>query len=243
MRLPFAGTYPQTQGFGENPEDYKRFNLMGHNGLDFGTPTGTPILAPHKGTVKEASFDPLGYGWYLKIENETEGSILAHLDTGSISVKVGDFVDEGQVVAKSDNTGNSTGPHLHWGYYRFPRDRQNGFNGYVDQTEYLKAAPIFVPSALESMQPMHQIIVDCYRALCGEQPSEDEIDYRLRTQQINTYDLIREICSGDERFQRVWISPKLANKTDTATISLIFASLTQFISSLKDKFIPKKTDE
>ena len=52
-------------------------------------------------------------------------------------------------------------------------------------------------------QSMKQIIIDCYRALCGEEPSEDEIKYRLN-QKINTYDLIRDICNGDERFEITW---------------------------------------
>lgn len=114
---------------------YAQFNLLGHNGQDFGCPTGTPILAPHDGRVIEALNDPTGYGWYVKIENDREGSILAHFNSTPI-VKVGDTVTQGQQVGVSGNSGNSTGPHLHWGYYRFPRKRDNGFSGTVDQTHW-----------------------------------------------------------------------------------------------------------
>lgn len=135
MRLPFNGNYRLTQGFGENPASYARFGLKGHNGLDYGLPTGTQVVAPHGGKVIEATNDPSGYGLYLKIESDKEGSILAHLK--SFQVKVGDFVSEGHTVALSNNTGNSTGPHLHWGYYLIPRDRTNGYSGCIDQLPLL----------------------------------------------------------------------------------------------------------
>lgn len=143
MRRPFDGNWILTQGFGENPASYSRFGMNGHNGLDYGTPTGTPILAPHGGTVVETTSDPTGYGLYIKIENSKEGSVLAHLK--SYSVKVGDVVKEGQQVAISDNTGNSTGPHLHWGYYTLPRNRSNGYAGFINQ------APLLPPRGTTSM--------------------------------------------------------------------------------------------
>jgi len=135
MRVPFEGTYRLTQGFGENPGSYSRFGMQGHNGLDYATPDSTQILSPIEGKVVEALLDQNGYGLYLKIENDGEGSILAHLK--EYRVGLGDHVKEGQVVALSNNTGNSTGPHLHWGYYRKPRDRSNGYAGYIDQAGLL----------------------------------------------------------------------------------------------------------
>lgn len=137
MRKPFDGEYRQTQGFNDPccRASYAQFGMNGHNGLDFATPTGTKILAPHDGKVIEATLDPKGYGIYVKIENSIEGSVLAHLR--EFRVGVGDGVKEGDLIGYSDNSGNSTGAHLHWGYYRFPRDRQNGFAGFIDQTPYI----------------------------------------------------------------------------------------------------------
>jgi hypothetical protein len=135
MRLPFDNSYPVTQNFGENPDMYAPYGLKGHNGIDFGLPTGTPVLAPHGGKIIEAALDPTGYGNYVKIEDAKQGSVLGHMQ--SLSVNVGDVIQEGQQVGISDNTGNSTGPHLHWGYHLFPRDRANGYNGFIDQSSYL----------------------------------------------------------------------------------------------------------
>ena len=61
---------------------------------------------------------------------------------------------------------------------------------------------------------MKQIIIDVYRALCGMEPSEDEIQFRLKSL-INTYDLIRDICAGDDRFIKTWVEPKMSAPTPT----------------------------
>lgn len=131
MIKPFKGSFPLTQGFGENPASYAQFGLKGHDGLDYGLPTGTEVTAPHLGKIIETGVDPTGYGNYIKIENDKEGSVLAHLK--DFNVIVGQVVTEGQLLGHSDNTGNSTGPHLHWGYYLFPRDRTNGYAGFINQ--------------------------------------------------------------------------------------------------------------
>lgn len=143
MRKPFDGNYSLGQSFGNvliiNGVDiYGKYGLKGHDGQDYSLPNGVEILAPHEGRVLEvADQGGVGYGKYVKVENAVEGSILAHLKEQK--VKVGDIVAEGQVIGLSDNTGNSTGPHLHWGYYRIPRNRANGYAGYIDQAPYLAA--------------------------------------------------------------------------------------------------------
>ena len=53
---------------------------------------------------------------------------------------------KGQAVVVSNNTGFSTGPHSHWGYFRKPRDRTNGYLGYVDPTPYFDGSGIIPPS-------------------------------------------------------------------------------------------------
>lgn len=135
MIRPFSRDYPITQLWGENPAIYSKFGLKGHNGVDYGTPVGTEIIAPHDGTVKESAYDATGYGNYVKIENDREGSVLGHFT--SRSVVVGQKVVEGQVVGKSGNTGFSTGAHLHWGYYYFPRNRNDGYAGFINQIPML----------------------------------------------------------------------------------------------------------
>lgn len=93
----------------------------GHNGVDFGTPTGTPIKAAASGTIKATgNTDSVkgcySYGKWVLIEHENGlSSLYAHLSL--IKVSPGDIVERGQVVAYSGNTGYSTGPHLHFTVY------------------------------------------------------------------------------------------------------------------------------
>lgn len=164
MIKPFKGTFNLTQGFGQNPADYAKFGLKGHNGLDYGLPSGTQVTAPHDGKVIEAASDPTGYGNYLKIENAKEGSVMAHLQ--SFQVKVGDTVSEGQPIGLSDNTGNSTGPHLHWGYYLFPRDRSNGYAGFIDQINLIAQStpPSDLQKQLDDMRKQRDDNWNLYQA-------------------------------------------------------------------------------
>jgi len=135
MRKPFLGEFRITQKFGENPDVYKRFGLNGHDGQDWGMPNGTPLYTPISGIVKEARIDPAGYGHYLRIENSELGVVLAHLK--SFNVGESKEVTEGELVGWSNNTGFSTGPHLHFGIYTKPRQYQNGYRGYVDPEPFL----------------------------------------------------------------------------------------------------------
>ena len=127
-----------TQKWGVNADIYKRFGLSGHNGVDYRifSEAGNRAVygrsfAPHDGKIIEAYNDGAGYGWYVKIENDKEGSILAHHK--ELLVKIGDTVEQGDMIGITDNTGWSTGPHLHWGYYLKPRNKANGYSGTINQ--------------------------------------------------------------------------------------------------------------
>lgn len=116
MRLPFDGNYQVTQVFGVGSDYSKSCRADGtHNGVDFATPTGTPIVAAEAGVVTRADMDGTGYGIHVRVKNSAGGGcIYGHLKKAT--VKVGQKVSAGEQVGLSGNTGNSTGPHLHWEY-------------------------------------------------------------------------------------------------------------------------------
>lgn len=130
---------PLTQLFGENPDFYKKFGFPGHNGIDYGVPNGTPIGAAAAGSVAAISFENGGYGNYVKLTH-TDGTTTyftyyAHL--ASAAVTAGQKVKAGTVIGYSNNTGASTGPHLHFG---LKIEGQNpAYKGYVDPMPYLGA--------------------------------------------------------------------------------------------------------
>ena len=84
----------------------------GHVALDFGVPVGTPVHATMSGKVTYAGWNNEGYGNLVIVENGSHKTYYAHLS--QIPVTVGQIVKDGTIIGQSGNTGNSTGPHLHY---------------------------------------------------------------------------------------------------------------------------------
>lgn len=84
-----------------------------HDGIDIAVPVGTDVHAAECGTVSYVSEDAGGYGKLVRIDHGYGmQTAYAHLD--KIEVEVGQNVRAGDCIAKSGNTGRSTGPHLHF---------------------------------------------------------------------------------------------------------------------------------
>jgi len=82
-----------------------------HAGLDFGAKLGTKVYAHDSGVVTVVG-NGGGYGNYIEIDHGSYRTRYAHLK--QISVSRGQKVSGGTVIGLSGNTGNSTGPHLHF---------------------------------------------------------------------------------------------------------------------------------
>jgi murein DD-endopeptidase MepM/ murein hydrolase activator NlpD len=100
---PVSG--PVTSGFG------LRWGRM-HEGIDIAVAEGTPVRAAGAGTVIYAGWMG-GYG-NLVVVDHGNGLSTAYAHNSSLGVGVGQSVTAGQVVSYSGNTGNSTGPHVHF---------------------------------------------------------------------------------------------------------------------------------
>ena len=125
-RQPFKGTYPITQAYGELIPGVT-VNNAPHTGIDYGCPEGTPILASADGTVMAAGWDLTGYGFRVIIRHEDgRATLYAHLD--SISVNFRDQVRQGQEIGLSGQSGNVTGPHLHFEARRVWNDFRTHFD-------------------------------------------------------------------------------------------------------------------
>ena len=88
----------------------------GHSGIDIGVPLKTPVKAIADGTVIAANSGMRGYGNGVFIDHSLINGKRLVSEYGHLSeflVKTGEKVKQGQVIAKSGNTGVSTGPHLH----------------------------------------------------------------------------------------------------------------------------------
>ena len=83
-----------------------------HGGTDVGVPIGTTVRASRSGQVTTAGWVG-GYGNCVMIDHG-DGVMTVYGHLSQVLVSVGQYVDQGQQIALSGNTGRSTGPHLHF---------------------------------------------------------------------------------------------------------------------------------
>ena len=85
-----------------------------HHGIDYRGRTGTNIYAVTDGTVIKAKDGGGGYGKEVRIRH-ANGMISQYAHMSRINTRYGRRVKKGQIIGKVGTTGNSTGPHLHFG--------------------------------------------------------------------------------------------------------------------------------
>lgn len=85
-----------------------------HSGIDFSMPEGTTLRSVVNGTVRLADYGTQNAGKTVLIEGD-KGQTYIYGHMNDFSVKNGDHIHIGDVIGHSGNTGNSTGPHLHFG--------------------------------------------------------------------------------------------------------------------------------
>lgn len=129
-----------SQRFGENPQDYARFGLAGHGGIDFACPVGTAICAVDDGVPIEIENDFDGYGIYVKVRHTWGESLYAHLSQELCDV--GKPLQAGEALGLSGYTGNvdppgPAGAHLHFAMRIYPYTRGAPWDGYSDPMPYL----------------------------------------------------------------------------------------------------------
>lgn len=103
---PVPGRYYVTSTFGP------RWGTV-HQGMDISCPEGTPVVAAKSGTVS-LSYRSSSAGEYIVIDHG-DGMCTEYMHNSLRLVSAGEYVEAGQVIAYSGNTGQSTGPHCHFG--------------------------------------------------------------------------------------------------------------------------------
>lgn len=108
---------PQATGEFLWPSQYQALSggnfREGHPGFDLSTPEGTPVYAADTGLIIFAGWSGVGYGNTVMIDHGNGyRTLYAHLS--QVSTYCGAKVQKGKIIGLSGNTGNSTGPHLHF---------------------------------------------------------------------------------------------------------------------------------
>jgi len=116
LRTPMDASHI-TSGFGMRMHPIMGFSAM-HTGVDFGAPIGTPIFAAGAGKVMTAGPNG-GYGIFVKLQHTSQiGTGYGHMSRLGPGIRPGVSVRQGQVIGFVGSTGLSTGPHLHYEFYR-----------------------------------------------------------------------------------------------------------------------------
>jgi murein DD-endopeptidase MepM/ murein hydrolase activator NlpD len=116
--LPWlGGPFRLTQGANGK---YSHFTPKGRYALDIAMPEGTPIVAARSGMVVKIENHQSGRGdnpsgnFVRILHDDGTMGVYLHLMRNSVAVREGQRVNLGDKLARSGNTGNSTGPHLHF---------------------------------------------------------------------------------------------------------------------------------
>ena len=108
--MPVSAPF-NASGFGRRIDPFTGQQAM-HEGIDFITDTGTPVVAAAGGVVQFAGFHPQ-YGNMIDIDHGND-LVTRYAHLSKVHVKEGDMLQRGRRIANSGSTGRSTGPHLHF---------------------------------------------------------------------------------------------------------------------------------
>lgn len=179
---------------------YEKFGMLGHNGIDIPCRRGDPVYSAHDGVVSRMEGDKnIGYGIRV-MTNEVYKwkSNLCRFETAYWHliplpiVREGQFVRTGDLLGFCDNTGYSSGDHLHFGLKPKSLDgnsniaSNNGYYGAIDPMPYLEEMDAFdkklsrwdnMPIVKEEQKMVNRMIVRYYRTLIAIKFGGDPVNF------------------------------------------------------------------
>lgn len=140
LHFPFIGNYPTTFAFGTVSDNqdiknkFSQWGIVGHNGIDFGLPTGTEVFPCDTGTIVQSGENG-DFGISITIQHSWGTSLYAHLSEAKVNLN--DIVQPNQIIGKSGSTGTAFGEHLHFAIKPNNPSESNGYLGFIDPSPFL----------------------------------------------------------------------------------------------------------
>lgn len=135
----FEGNHPISQGFANNPSYYSQFGFAGHEGIDWAMPVGVKLFAPFDYKIVRDDDDPKSgaYGDYIVLWDPVQKCAVWFCHLSKDFKNFGDTGKKGDLIALSGNTGNTSGPHLHFNFCETDTNgarinTNNGFKGFLN---------------------------------------------------------------------------------------------------------------
>ena len=235
-----------TQSFGKNPQYYKKYGIKGHNGWDLrtkypDTPEGRRYilaswLSKHYKTANEGNS---GFGKYFEVIVQLKNTWKLR-NAHCHSVQKFDTKKEGEPMAISDNTGDSSAPHLHFDVKRVEYkngkiikiyDYNNGYFGCVNPQIFFDELRAYKKS--NSPTPQTKISVDSklWEIMVGQSSKLDEV-----------HDILE--LPGDPKHTSIDTYKKIINgiKWDAKTVRDTNTRLEQEVENQKERAANKLED-
>ena len=132
--VAWKGDHPITSYYGWRTNPISGVRSF-HDGVDVSMPVGTELYSPVSGKIRLAKSDSYGGKYIQVLASDGKGHWCLHLS--EFKVKVGDLVQQGQLIGISGNTGQSTGPHTHFGL----QSNAAVWDSHIDPLPSLQAQP------------------------------------------------------------------------------------------------------
>lgn len=227
----FNSPFRITQKFGERPDYYKQFGLVGHEGLDL-VPTSSDwsiYSLPHKGiVVKDIDMGSKGgaYGvhvtvWYPDIN---EAWMYCHLKTNTVSE--GQTIDPAVYLGQMGDSGNTQGAHLHLNRFKvdsrgYRQNKSNGYLGGIDPLPFLEES---VPNVIPVDQ--NKLIFELRAVIQQKDDRIGQLDGIVSTLQKNLETSNKKYEEARKDLQICLTTPEKASKTpDDFSVSELLGAL------------------
>jgi hypothetical protein len=225
----FDKKYRITSVFGVRLDPIHGREKIFHNGVDYASPSNSPVYATYSGRVSRVAWDmnneDRGYGNWVEIEHplangESIYTRYGHLGVSQkdprISVKVGDQVVKGQEIAKSGKTGGAKGYHLH---YDVRKGRSGHYGSPTTETRFDPLNDVRYDPNLSQLEiTNYEDYVKNYISNKKQEIPEDINDQTMSDQEIN------QLANQIDEENKSKVRQSIINHTSYAAINSCFDS-------------------